>query len=212
LKQIDETARQRRVGGPTMADNRSPEYLEVAVHEARIGVVYNMAPQPPSEKDTTWFPAGALTIGVEFRDVNPDDLLALYQDDPAQLKELLEKSPEGGFSDNGVSLHVRDTADGHEYLRFDCFDNEPHYHYIHNSTDPYVNNVVTFDPFACGELLPFAINCLRTRLRDMLPRAGAAELATRLDDAVINRVVDEVEVMAQRALDNARRLHAAAGS
>ena len=47
------------------------------MHEARIGVIYNMAPQPPSDKDTTWFSAGALSIGVEFRDVNPDDLLAL---------------------------------------------------------------------------------------------------------------------------------------
>jgi hypothetical protein len=181
------------------------------MHEARIGVVYNMAPQPPSEKDTTWFPAGAVTIGVEFRDVNPDDLLDLYKDDPAQLKELLEKSPDGGFADNGVSLHVSDSASGHEYLRFDCFDNEPHYHYIHDSTDPYINNVVVYDPFACGEMLPFAIGCLRTRLAEMLPRAGAASLAAQLDAALVNQVVDEVERVAQQALDNMRRLQAAAG-
>lgn len=181
------------------------------MHEARIGVVYNMAPQPPSEKDTTWFPAGALSIGVEFRDVNPDDLLELYKDDPAQLAELLAKSPDGGFADNGVSLHVRDAASGHEYLRFDCFDNEPHYHYIHDSTDPYINNVVVYDPFACGDMLPFAIGCLRGRLGEMLPRAGATDLAAKVDPAVVNAAVDEVERLAEQALANMRRLQAAAG-
>jgi hypothetical protein len=182
------------------------------MHEARIGVIYNMAPQPPSEKDTTWFPAGALSIGVEFRDVNPDDLLELYKDDPAQLKELLEKSPDGGFADNGVSLHVRDAADAHEYLRFDCFDNEPHYHYIHNSTEPYVNNVVTYDPFALGDMLPFAVGCLRHRLADMLPRAGGGHLVDQLDPATIEKAVDEVEALARQAVDNMRRLHAATAS
>ncbi len=181
------------------------------MHEARIGVVYNMAPQPPSETDTTWFPAGAITIGVEFRDVNPDDLLELYRDDPDQLKELLEKSPDGGFTDNGVSLHVRDATSGHEYLRFDVFDNEPHYHYIHDSTDPIINNVVVFDPYASGDMFPFAINCLRNRLATMLPRAGAADLATKVDPTVVNAVVDEVERVARRALDDMRRLQAAAG-
>ena len=182
------------------------------MHEARIGVIYNMAPQPPFEKDTTWFPAGAITIGVEFRDVNPEDLLAFYADDPAQLKEMHEKSPDGGFADNGVSLHVRDSSNGHEYLRFDCFDNEPHYHYIHNSTDPYVNNVVVYDPFACGDMLSFSIGCLRTRLGEMLPRAGAVELATKIDEPLVNRVVDEVAAVAVHALANVRRLRTAAES
>lgn len=181
------------------------------MHEARIGVIYNMAPQPPSEKDTTWFPAGALTIGVEFRDVNPDDLLDLYKDDPEQLKELLEKSPDGGFADNGVSLHVNDAASGHEYLRFDVFDNEPHYHYIHDSTDPIVNNVVVFDPFAHGDMLPFAVACLRNRLAEMLPRAGAAELAAKVDQALVDQALTEIEPLAERALANMRRLQAAAG-
>lgn len=182
--------------------------------EPRIGVVYNMAPQPPSEKDTTWFSAGAVTIGVEYRDVNPDDLLALYADDPKQLAELLEKSPDGGFTDNGVSLHVRGTDDGHEYLRFDVFDGEPHYHYVHNTpadAEP-VNNVVVWDSFALGEMLPFAISCLRTRLAQMLPRAGGAHLVPLLDDAVLQSAVDEVEALATRAQQNARRLSAATGA
>ena len=36
------------------------------------GTVYGIPPQPPDENSTTWFPAGALTIGVEYRDVDPE--------------------------------------------------------------------------------------------------------------------------------------------
>ena len=175
--------------------------------EPRIGVVYNMAPQPPSEPDTRWFPAGALVIGVEYRDVNPDDLVELYRDDPAQLAELLEKSPEGGFSDNGVSIHVRGTDDGHEYLRFDVFDDEPHYHYIHNTApgEDIVNNVVTFDTFAFGDMLPVALGWLRQRLPAMLARAGGGHLVDGLDPAVLGPVIDQVAEVARSAQDDLRR-------
>jgi hypothetical protein len=178
--------------------------------EPRIGVVYNMAPQPPSETDTRWVPAGVLTIGVEYRDVNPDELMELYEDDPAQLAELLEKSPEGGFSDNGVSIHVRGTDDGHEYLRFDVFDDEPHYHYIHNTgpEEEIVNNVVTFDTFAFGEMLPIAIGWLRERLPEMLPRAGGGHLVAGLDPALLELAIDEVADVARTAQEDLRRLRA----
>ena len=175
--------------------------------EPRIGVVYNMAPQPPSETDTQWFPAGVLTLGIEYRDVNPDDLLELYEDDPAQLAELLEKSPEGGFSDNGVSIHVRGADDGHEYLRFDVFDDEPHYHYIHNTApgEEILNNVVTFDTFAFGDMLPVAIGWLRERLPEMLPRAGGGHLVDELDPDALGPVIDQVEQIARAARDDLRR-------
>jgi len=178
------------------------------VSEPRIGVVYNMVPQPPSEDDTRWLRAGVLSIGVEYRDVRPDDLLELYKDDPAQLAELLEKSPEGGFSDNGVSIHVRGTDDGHEYLRFDVFEDEPHYHYIHR-TEPgeeIVNNVVTFDTFAFGEMLPVALGWLRERLPVMLARAGGSHLVDGVDPVVLGPVIDEVEAVASAAQQDLRRV------
>ena len=45
-----------------------------------------------------------------------------------------EEIPEGHveFDDYGPTLHVCGTADGLEHLRFDCFEHEPHYHYIRN--------------------------------------------------------------------------------
>ena len=163
--------------------------------EPRIGVTYNIPPEPPSER-TTWLEAGALTIGVEYRDVDPEALVELYKDDPAQLQELLDKSPEGGFSDRGISIHVSETESGHEYLRFDVFEDEPHYHYVHPGPEV-VNNVVVFDSFAHGDMLPFAIRCLRERLPEMLARAGGGHLVDRLDAGVLGPVVDNVEKLAR---------------
>ena len=167
------------------------------------GTVYGIPPQPPDENSTRWFPAGALTIGVEYRDVNPDDLVKLYEHDPAQLQEMLEKSPDGGFSDEGVSLHVTSTEDGHEYLRFDVFDDEPHYHYVHNSTET-KNHVVIFDTVAHGDMLPWAFECLRSRLPEMLTEAEGAHLVDRLDPSLLGPAIDAAADLANEARANIR--------
>jgi hypothetical protein len=167
------------------------------------GVVYNVQPQPPVAEDTRWYPAGVVTFGVEYRVVDPEALAATYGDDAAAMAEIIEKSPEGGFSDTGVSIHVNGTADGHEYLRFDVFDGEPHYHYVWPSGDH--NNVVPFDPVAHGDMLPFAIGCLRERLGEMLRHAHGADVAAALDPSVQGPVIDEVEAAAIAALAAQRR-------
>jgi hypothetical protein len=173
-----------------------------------IGNVYNMPPQPPVPENTRYLEAGAITFGLEYRDVDPESLEATYADNEAHLAELAERSPEGGFADEGVSIHVCGTDDGHEYVRFDVFDGEPHYHYIHaeGPGGEIVNNVIDFDTSAHGEMLPWAIGCLRNRLPEMLTEAGAVQLAHQLDSTTINRVVDEVETMAREA----QRAHRAA--
>ena len=86
------------------------------------GVVYNMQPQPPVEENTRWFEAGVVTIGVEYREVDPANLVETYKDSAEDMAELRERSPEGGFTDEGVSLHVKSTDNGHEYVRFDVFE------------------------------------------------------------------------------------------
>jgi hypothetical protein len=173
-----------------------------------IGKVYNISPQPPAAEDTRYLPAGAITFGIEYRDVDPESLAKTYADDPAQLAELEEKSPEGGFSDEGVSIHVCGTEDGHEYVRFDVFDDEPHYHYIHR-TPPgaeVVNNVIDFDTAAHGEMLPWAIECLRTRLPAMLTEAEGGHLVPQLDTDLVGRVIDEVQRIAEQAQQARRAL------
>jgi hypothetical protein len=163
-----------------------------------IGKVYAISPQPVDPENTRWFRAGVITIGVEYRDVDPDGLLATYADRPDQLAELIEKSPEGGFSDQGVSLHVAETDGGHEYLRFDAFDDEPHYHYIHRS-EAVVNNVIDFDAVAHGDMLGWALERIRTRLPEMLAEAGGGHLVAGLDLVTVNKVVDDIEPLARQA-------------
>ena len=171
-----------------------------------IGKVYNIPPQPPAPANTRYLPAGAITFGIEYRDVDPESLTATYAEDPAQLAEFEEISPEGGFSDEGVSIHVCGTDDGHEYVRFDVFDDEPHYHYIHRTPAgaEVVNNVIDFDTAAHGEMLPWAIACLRTRLPAMLTEAEGGHLIPQLDADLIGGVADEVQRIAERA-QKARR-------
>jgi hypothetical protein len=159
-----------------------------------IGKVYNMPPQPPVAENTRYLPAGVITFGVEYRDVDPESLTATYAHDAAHMAELEEKSPEGGFSDEGVSIHVCGTDDGHEYVRFDVFDDEPHYHYVHRTVDDtVVNNVVDFDTVAHGDMLAWTLQLLHTRLPAMLEHAGGADLAQRLDPGLIDRALVDVE-------------------
>jgi len=170
-----------------------------------IGKVYGIPPQPPVEENTRHFPAGAITFGVEYRDLDPESLVATYQDNPEYLAELLAKSPEGGFTDEGVTIHVFDAHDGHEYLRFDVFDDEPHYHYIHRTIDDtVVNNVIDFDTVAHGDMFPWTFERLHGHLAPMLTQAGGAALAERLDDNLVERVLADVEACAAGVRSGAR--------
>ncbi len=172
-----------------------------------IGKVYSIPPQPPVAEHTRKIAAGVVTFGVEYRELDPEGLVDTYKGNPAHLAEMLEKSPEGGFADEGVSVHVWGD-DGHEYLRFDMFDGEPHYHYVHRSED-IVNNVIDYDTVALGDMLPWVVQRLRTRLPEMLRESGGAEVAARVDLEQVGRAVKEVEEMAAAAQERQRALRAA---
>ena len=171
-----------------------------------LGNVYAMPPQPPVEENTRWFDAGAVTLGVEYRALNPEQLVETYKDNPKYLAELLDKSPEGGFTDEGVSLHVKSTDNGHEYVRFDVFEGDPHYHYVHKTgaDEEPRNNVVVYDIDAHGDMFEWAMTCLRSRLPAMLTHAGGADVASKLDQTKLNATVDEVEKLARVALAGGR--------
>ena len=159
-----------------------------------IGKVYAISPQPPVEENMRYFDAGALRFGVEYRALDPESLIETYNDRPEELAEMLKQSPEGGFADEGVTVHVFDATDGHEYLRFDMFDDEPHYHYIHKTTDgSIVNNVIDFDVPALGDMLPWTFERLRTRLDVMLVEAGGDTLAQKVDAATVGKALSDVE-------------------
>jgi hypothetical protein len=103
------------------------------------------------------------------------------------------------FDDHGASLHVCGTADGLEHVRFDCFEHEPHYHYIEHAAGG--NVIVRIDEVAVGDPVEFTLRCVRDRLPEMLENAGQAELAaaTRADIAKVHAALDRVAELMARA-------------
>jgi hypothetical protein len=159
------------------------------------GTVYTVSPIPPDPEHTTYVDAGAITIGVEYRVLDDVALAANYTGEAMdEIQGALEGDP---VQDNGVSIHVVDPADGHEYLRFDLFEQEPHYHYIDKSGEK--QTIVDYDRIALGPMLPWAIEQVRSHLVPMLEHAGGGELVSRLDARRIAGSLVEVEQLARKA-------------
>ncbi len=164
--------------------------------------VYDVMPIPPSEEATSFVEAGALRIGVEYRYLDDAELEAAYGDDAAAMEQIESRRPAAGVEDRGVSIHVFGD-DGREYLRFDMFESAPHYHYIAHDRGEKV--IVDYDPAAHGEMLSWALSQLRTRLLPMLVRAGAGELAERVDEVLLCERLGEVDGLARKALEEVER-------
>jgi hypothetical protein len=158
---------------------------------------YSVMPIPPVEANTRWFPAGALRIGVQYRVL--DDAIAAAAD--AQLARAggAERGQVTGLDDRGVALHVCAEQDGEwrEFLRFDCFQEDPHYHYVSHRERK--NEMVHLDPIADGDALAWALERLRTRLPQMLARAGGADVVPRLDARALEDALPRVAEAAYRA-------------
>lgn len=150
-----------------------------------LGHVYDVQPIAPDPDHTTYLDAGVLRIGIEYRELDPEQLAEYYSGD--DLREVEENSPEGGFTDQGVSLHIESVADDHEYLRFDLFDDDPHYHYVDKAKG--TNTIVGFDRAAHGDIIPWVLDQLGSRLAPMLTAAGAGHVAESLDPGAGDRVV-----------------------
>src|SRR5262249_38518030 len=97
--------------------------------------------------------------------------------------------------DSGISIHVSGASDRAEYLRFDCFEHEPHYHYIVPATGSQVR--IPYDDTANGPMLDWALDKLRHRLVPMLREAGAGDLADASDGRAVAKALDEVEALAR---------------
>jgi hypothetical protein len=100
----------------------------------------------------------------------------------------------GNHADQGVCLQVFGTVDGteRELLRFECFDNHPHYHY-----DPANTNVrIMLDPTVTGNPLRWTMTQLRRKLPAMLGQAGYEQIALQIDPSQLMPTLDEVEAQA----------------
>ena len=129
---------------------------------------YNQMPIPPLEAQTEFIDAGPLRFGIEYRLLSE----AVTAASPVAAANGTDKG-DGALDDRGVSLHVYGVRDGEalEHLRFDCFDEDPHYHYI--SWTDRSNVMLHLDPIADGDALQWTLERLRTRLPQMLEHAGA---------------------------------------
>src|SRR4051794_893609 len=132
----------------------------------RRGNRYDQLPIPMVTEHCIAVDAGAVQLVVERRRLTNEIIAAASHD-----------GVEAGipFDDFGATLHVCGTADGLEHLRFDCFENEPHYHYIEQANG--ANTVVRIDEVAVGDPLEFTYACVENRLADMLRQCGLVELA-----------------------------------
>ena len=105
------------------------------------------------------------------------------------------------FDDGGASLHVCGTDDGLEHLRFDCFEHEPHYHYIDHAHSG--NTVVRIDELAVGDPVEFALTAVEEHLVDMLRHSAPAGLADRVaaePEKVAAAMAEVRDLMAKAAL------------
>lgn len=155
----------------------------------RLGREYSVMPIPMNPANCVDVEAGPVTFVVEARQLRPEDVI----DHAAGLGKLDAIDDVSGVDDSGISVHVVDPATGDEHLRFDCFEHEPHYHYIQN--DAGSNTVVRLDDVAEGDPHAWMLRTLRRRLPEMLAHAGPSELADRVRSAedAVGRGIDDVE-------------------
>ena len=155
-----------------------------------LGVRYNVQPIPPHAEDTRYFRAGTLTIGVEHRLLTDDIVDSSFEASLRAETGIDANRPDDGLADEGWSVHVFDAATDLEYVRFDGFAGDPHYHYIVPGSH---NVIVPYDDVALGDFQEFALSRLRTRLPEMLRASGAHELAESVDSGALEAALVDVE-------------------
>ena len=153
----------------------------------------------PVAKNTRYVEAGGLSIGVEFRELNARVITETYGHNPEAMK-FFETMMD--IDDIGITLHVYSRDDMAERIRFDAFGDHPHYHYVLPDGS---HQKVDYDAAACGDMLTWALGRMEERLPEMLRRAGAADVAGRLDLAEFRDAVPEIAETARRLLAEKER-------
>jgi hypothetical protein len=156
----------------------------------RRGTRYGLLPIPMVTEHCIAVPAGPVQLVVESRQLTDQILEDTYGGAAEQ---------DVSFDDFGASLHVCGTVDGLEHLRFDCFEHEPHYHYIEQADG--ANVIVRIDEVAVGDPIDFSLSCIEERLPDMLANAGVPELAeeVRGEMDAVRGALSEVRALMDRA-------------
>ena len=100
------------------------------------------------------------------------------------------------MDDQGLCVQVYGEDGGHdtEILRFDCFDQHPHYHY-----GPENHNIrLDMDKTSTGNPLGWTLTQIRGKLPAMLDRAGYEDLATKVKaNPIPSSTLDKIEAKAR---------------
>jgi hypothetical protein len=135
-------------------------------HYGTRGIVSTTMPIPPIAENCFEIPAGPVKFVLESRLLNAE----VISDHEAKYGSNLGANLE---EDGGASLHVYGALDGLEYLRFDCFEKQPHYHYVRQTEQ--LNQVLMIDDIAVDPI-QWTLICVKHRLAEMLEYAGASDL------------------------------------
>ena len=156
----------------------------------RRGIRFDQLPIPMVTEHCIPVDVGAVQLVVESRRLTNKIIESAFDDDvDAGIP----------FDDFGASLHACGTADGLEHLRFDCFENEPHYHYIEQANG--ANTVVRIDELAVGDPLDFSLACVEHHLPEMLRHCGVAGLADEVagEPEKVRAAIAEVRELMRKA-------------
>ena len=108
------------------------------------------------------------------------------------------------MTDQGICVQVYSEIEGKdtEILRFDCFDQAPHYHY-----GPENHNIRLYmDKTTAGNPFGWTMNNLRNNLPAMVRRAGYETLADSLENNPVPKdVLDEAEAKGREISRTGRR-------
>lgn len=156
----------------------------------RRGNRYDRLPIPMVPEHCIPVAAGAVQLVVESRRLTSAIVDETYQGAIAA---------EVAFDDGGATLHVLGADDGLEHLRFDCFEQEPHYHYIDQAEAG--NTVVRIDELAVGDPIEFSLACVEHHLPDMLGNCNVPALADEVKGrmAEVHEAMGEVRALMEKA-------------
>jgi len=128
--------------------------------------------------------------GSTVIDAGPVNIAMAYRDDI--------------MNDQGLCVQVYAEVEGKdtEILRFDCFDQAPHYHYGPEN----LNIRLSMDKTSTGNPFGWTMTQIREKLPAMVERAGYEDLADKLkDNPVSSSVLDKAEAKGRELSRAGRR-------